>query len=540
MANIALKINTSTTKGTAKKAKSGRKRRKYISTDSEWTFDLINKFDREISIIAEDFQLDTYPNQIEIIRSEQMMDAYASVGMPVSYHHWSYGKKFLQTEKNYSRGQMGLAYEIVINSNPCIAYLMEENTMLMQALVIAHACYGHNSFFKGNYLFRTWTDASSIIDYLIFAKNYIAKCEQRYGIDQVENLLDSCHALINYGIDRYKRPSPISADKEKARQLEREKYLQLQINELWRTIPKGTGKEQDEEVTKFPPEPQENILYFVEKNSPLLESWQREIVRIVRKIAQYFYPQRQTQVMNEGWACFWHYTIINKLYDKRLINEGYMFEFLQSHTNVVHQPGFDSPHYSGGLNPYTLGFSMMQDIRRICEHPTEEDKRWFPEYAGSDWLKTMHFAMTNFKDESFIAQFLSPKVIRDLKLFAILDDDTKSEYVVADIHNDQGYRRVREILADQYNLSNNEPNIQVYNVNIKGDRSLTLRHIQYNRKPLGKMTHEVLKHMYRLWGFEVRLESLHNDKVTAIFNCTGPDENEQKSLPGMPVHSPLS
>jgi spore cortex formation protein SpoVR/YcgB (stage V sporulation) len=115
-----------------------------------------------------------------------MMDAYASVGMPVNYRHWSYGKEFIATEKNYKRGHMGLAYEIVINSNPCISYLMEENTMAMQALVIAHAAYGHNSFFKGNYLFRMWTDAASIIDYLVYAKNYVADCEERHGLDAVE------------------------------------------------------------------------------------------------------------------------------------------------------------------------------------------------------------------------------------------------------------------------------------------------------------------------------------------------------------------
>jgi Uncharacterized conserved protein len=155
-----------------------------------------------------------------------MMDAYASVGMPLGYHHWSYGKHFLSTEKSYTRGQMGLAYEIVINSDPCIAYLMEENTICMQALVVAHACYGHNSFFKGNYLFRTWTDASSIIDYLVFAKQYIMQCEERHGIDAVEDLLDSCHALMNYGVDRYKRPDPISAEEERRRQKEREEHLQ--------------------------------------------------------------------------------------------------------------------------------------------------------------------------------------------------------------------------------------------------------------------------------------------------------------------------
>lgn len=193
-------------------------KRQPISTGSEWTFELIQTYDREIARIAARYALDTYPNQIEVITAEQMMDAYASVGMPLGYHHWSYGKHFLSTEKSYSRGQMGLAYEIVINSDPCIAYLMEENTICMQALVVAHACYGHNSFFKGNYLFRTWTDASSIIDYLVFAKQYIMQCEERHGIDAVEDLLDSCHALMNYGVDRYKRPYPISAEEERRRQ----------------------------------------------------------------------------------------------------------------------------------------------------------------------------------------------------------------------------------------------------------------------------------------------------------------------------------
>ncbi|MBU2039552.1 MAG: SpoVR family protein, partial [Gammaproteobacteria bacterium] len=197
------------------------KAREYLSTDSDWTFELLEVYDREIARIAKLYKLDTYPNQIEIISAEQMMDAYSSVGMPIGYNHWSYGKQFLATQKGYKRGQMGLAYEIVINSDPCIAYLMEENTMPMQALVIAHACYGHNSFFKGNYLFRTWTDASSIIDYLLFAKNYVRHCEERYGQEEVEQVLDACHALQNYGVDRYRRPKPISAAEEKTRQKER-------------------------------------------------------------------------------------------------------------------------------------------------------------------------------------------------------------------------------------------------------------------------------------------------------------------------------
>ncbi|MFT6925875.1 MAG: stage V sporulation protein R [Psychromonas sp.] len=488
-----------------------------ISTTSEWTFELIEAYDSEIGKIAAEFGLDTYPNQIEVISSEQMMDAYASTGMPLGYHHWSYGKQFISTERSYQRGHMGLAYEIVINSNPCIAYLMEENTMTMQALVIAHACYGHNSFFKGNYLFKTWTDADAIIDYLLFAKNYIAKCEQKHGINAVESIIDSCHAMMNYGVDRYKRPHPISAEKERNRQHKREENRQKQVNDLWRTIPQGKTANLKNKIY-FPEEPEENLLYFIEKNAPLLKSWQREVVRIVRKISQYFYPQRQTQVMNEGWACFWHYTLINEMYDRGLVTEGFILEFLQSHTSVIYQPPFDSEYYNG-INPYSLGFSMMCDIRRICEHPSDEDKHWFPELAGSDWKESMDQAMRNFKDESFILQYLSPKVIRDLKLFCIVDDD-KNPYIEVDaIHDDDGYQRIRESLAGIYNLGNQEPDIQVYSVDLEGDRSLTLHHNQYDRKPLGDSTPEVLKHIHRLWGFDVHLHSIENKTITKSYHC---------------------
>lgn len=883
---------------------------------SDWSFELIERYHEVIRATAQRFGLDTYPNQLEIITAEQMMDAYASVGMPVNYRHWSYGKEFIATEKQYKRGHMGLAYEIVINSNPCISYLMEENTMAMQALVIAHAAYGHNSFFKGNYLFRMWTDASSIIDYLVYAKNYIAQCEERHGIDTVEAFLDSCHALQNHGVDRYRRPSRKTLAQELAERRDREAYAQQQVNDLWRTLPKRSEFiELDATAKRFPEEPQENLLYFIEKHAPLLEPWQREVVRIVRKVAQYFYPQRQTQVMNEGWACvtgdtlivtnqgflsaqelvesqfagtvedgnqvvnwffhsrkprikiktrqgyelhggadhkvlvdgqwvelrqlrvgqtvpiargkgvfstelqpidysldvrprlaevcarhdvsvytflkwqgrqpglrvsdataerlrnceiewlriksdpslpwtlkdaadlfrkpahleadlaevlgqligdgfietthsgrinltsadpelmdffesvmleqfglkavrrpdrnhfnscvtskplarvlvtnlgfaqgigasarktvpeiilkspqpvvaaflrghfdtdgcvsekqiilvsksrrllqveqllllnmgivcsirpqrdgthrlvitgsdavrfeeligfrlsrkskelreslssaqwflkksdraeiesieedegpvfdfsvenshaykascfinhncFWHHRLLNTMYDNGHLTDGVMVEWLKSHTNVVYQPPVGHRAYSG-LNPYALGFAMYSDIERICRNPTEEDRRWFPDIAGAPWLETLQHAMRNFKDESFVSQFLSPKVMRDFRLFSILDDEKEDELEVSAIHNDSGYRRVRQALAAQYDLGSREPNIQVWNVNLRGDRSLTLRHLQHHDRPLDDSAQEVLKHVARLWGFGVNLESVN-------------------------------
>ncbi|MAR01453.1 MAG: SpoVR family protein, partial [Oceanospirillaceae bacterium] len=382
-----------------------------------------------------------------------------------------------------------------------------------------HACYGHNSFFKGNYLFKTWTDASAIIDYLVFARHYLAECEQRHGVTAVEETLDSCHALMNYGVDRYKRPTPISAHEEKRRQRDREEALQRQVSELWKTFPDMQPMVQRREPSRrFPSEPQENLLYFLEKNAPLLEPWQREVIRIVRKMAQYFYPQRQTQVMNEGWATFWHYTLLNELYDQGRVDDGFMLEFLQNHSQVIYQPPFDSPYYSG-INPYALGFAMFQDIRRICEAPTDEDRQWFPDIAGSDWLATLKFAMESFKDESFIQQFLSPRLIREFHLFSIYDDESEDHYKVDAIHNQAGYRKVRENLARMYDLSVREPDIQITRVDVEGDRSMTLRHTQSDGKPLSTDTFEVLKHLHYLWGFDVHLETWNQDQMVKRMSC---------------------
>jgi len=163
-----------------------------LFSGAEWSYEMIERAIQECAIIAkEELHLDTYKNQIEIISSEQMLDAYASVGMPIFYKHWSFGKKFSRERDLYQKGKRGLAYELVINSNPCINYLMEENTACTQVLVIAHAAFGHNHFFKNNHLFKQWTDADGIIDYLVFAKNYVAQCEERYGEDAVEQTLDA-------------------------------------------------------------------------------------------------------------------------------------------------------------------------------------------------------------------------------------------------------------------------------------------------------------------------------------------------------------
>ncbi len=481
---------------------------------ADWEFSTIQRAHAAIEGVAlGELGLDTYPNQIEVISAEQMLDAYSSVGMPLFYKHWSFGKQFARHEGLYRAGMQGLAYEIVINSNPCISYIMEENTATMQALVIAHAAFGHNHFFKNNYLFRQWTDADGILAYLEFAKKFIAECEEKHGEAAVERLLDSAHALMSQGVHKYPRRRAADLRTEEQRQRERRAHDERMFNDLWRTVPgKGAAKQDptvEERRRAVLQLPQENVLFFLEKTAPRLAPWQREVLRIVRHVAQYFYPQSQTKMMNEGCATFVHYEIMTRLHKKGLLTDGAMVEFLRSHTNVVFQPDFDDPRYSG-INPYALGFAMMQDIERICTAPTAEDQQWFPAIAGAgDPLAVLRDCWANYRDESFILQFLSPRLIRQLGLFHVVDDANEPALRVQAIHDERGYRKIQRALARQYDIAWSSPDIQVADVDLAGDRRLILHHRALNRVLLDERDAKLsLQHLADLWGYDVLMREI--------------------------------
>jgi stage V sporulation protein R len=479
---------------------------------ADWDFQILERIHDACEDIAQsELGLNVYPNQIEVITAEQMLDAYSSAGMPLFYKHWSFGKHFAFHEASYRKGLIGLAYEIVINSSPCISYLMEGNTATMQALVIAHAAFGHNHFFKNNYLFRQWTDADSILDYLDFAKSYVAQCEERHGRLAVEQTLDAAHALMSHGIDRYPGKKKPDLRTEEKRAVQRRLHEESAFNDLWRTVPIGPAKSNAvhnvERRRKLLGLPQENLLYFLEKSAPRLAQWQRQLLRIVRHIAQYFYPQSQTKVMNEGTATYVHYRIMNRLYEQGRISDGNFLEFLQSHTNVVFQPDFDHPGYSG-FNPYALGFAMMRDIERIVTEPEDEDREWFPDIAGTgDVMGVLRNVWANYRDESFIGQFLSPRLMRNFRLFHLHDDPEIQAGIRVDaIHNERGYRRLRRQFARQYDVGFTDANIEVVDVDLAGDRRLMLRHHVVSGQQLNETdARRVLQHLADLWSYDVSL-----------------------------------
>lgn len=365
------------------------------------------------------------------------------------------------------------------------------------------------------------------MDFLDYARRFIAACEERHGLAEVERTLDAAHALMDHGTFRYsRRPEPTEKElQERRRRIAEEQ--DRSYNDLWRTVPRAPSRPAPSPSEQAAKErqnalhlPEENLLYFLEMHSPILKDWQRELLSIVRQLAQYFYPQRQTKVMNEGCATFVHHHIVHALYDKGLLSESAMLEILHSHSSVVFQPGFDDPRYSG-LNPYALGFNMMSDIKRMVMDPTEEDRAWFPAFAGSgDWRAVLKDAWANYRDESFILQYLSPRLIREMRLFVLADKAEDPDYLVADIHDDRGYRRVRQALARQYDPGMSDADIQVVDAYMRGDRTLRLHHTVRQGIPLDERDRdETLHHVQTLWGYDVHLAGLDLDSGEVVYEA---------------------
>lgn len=486
-----------------------RRAQKPLSDGPAWTMQDLREYVEVIGEAADEMGLETFPNQIEIVWSEQMIDAYTHHGLPFSYHHWSFGKSHTQQTHSYEHGREHLAYEMICNSNPAISYFMAENDLMTQALVISHALMGHCAYFRNHFLFKEWTHPDAIVDYLNFAREYVAECERKYGYEAVEATLDAAHALACHGVDKYKRPSPLNPVAERLLQKKRMEEQYQEVYELWKTVPQlhPFMKNDVEENKKFPDHPEENLLYFLEKHSPILEDWQREILRIVRKISQHYYPNYVTKMSNEGFASYCHYELLYKLFENGYVTDGFMQGFIDLHTAAVRQPDWNKGGVQlGGLNPYYLGFNIYKDIERMCKEPTKEDEKWFPEVVGKNPIDMVLHAAYNFKDDGLILQYMSPTLMRKMRLFAILDDTTKDYYEVTATSNEDDFKKLRQLLASKYTRESLFPDVQIINADMKGNRKLTLKHYVQNDVPLEEKDKLlVMGYLKDLWGFEIEM-----------------------------------
>ena len=335
----------------------------------DWDLSDLEEWDTRICDIAKSHGLDWYPITYETCDYYEMIGNMAYHGMPTHYDHWSYGKSFEIQHSQYQHGMTGLPYELIINSNPCISYLMRENPLYLQTLIMAH-CVGHSDFFKQNRMFKH-TRADTIVPRMRNAKKRIQKYTEdpSIGIEEVEKYIDAAQSLC-YQIPRF--PVDYGSLKE-----EYEIYAELRKDE------KDFGFDQ------IPPEPEYDLLGFILDYGENLDPWQKDIISIVRDEAYYFMPQIRTKIMNEGWACFWHYKILHELN----MPQDMHLPFLKSHNQVVR------PHV-GRINPYHVGFHMFNKI----------EKR--------HGIKECFIAHEVHHDESFLRQYLTREDCEELNLFS--------------------------------------------------------------------------------------------------------------------------
>jgi stage V sporulation protein R len=443
----------------------------------EYTIVELQRWNNKIEEIAKDMGLDYYPQEFEIINYNEMLAYEAYVGMPSRYPHWSFGKAYEKLMTLYKYNLTGLPYEMVINSNPCIAYLMRDNTLLLQILTIAHV-YGHNDFFKNNRLFKEGTDASYTIEtFKVNAntiRNYIN--DPSIGYESVEKILNAAHS-VKLQTARTIGDKKITNEEIKQRMMNEYKQKTSKYSIL---EPKLDVEPPD--VNKIPLEPEEDLLYFIIQYGDL-EEWEKNILEIVRKETRYFIPQIETKIMNEGWASYWHYNILKKL---DLPSSLYL-EFIKRHNDVVRP-------VMGSLNPYYLGFEIFKDLAE--------------KYGEEKIFEVRAFD----RDSSFIRRYLTRELCEKLNLFEYRKKGM--DYVIEEISDEEGWISIRNTLSDSAGMGS-VPFIRVIDMSRK-DKTLTLEHVFDGRDLNLNYAEETLKSLIDLWRHKIILKTKFSGKETFI------------------------
>ena len=432
---------------------------------SDWNLKDLEIWDEKICDLAKGHKLDWYPITYETCDYYEMIGNMAYHGMPTHYGHWSYGKSFELQHNQYNAGMTGLPYELIINSNPCISYLMRENPIYLQILIMAH-CVGHSDFFKQNRNFM-YTRADTVVPRMRNAKKRIQAYTEdpSIGVERVEDFIDSCHA-ISYQVPRM--PAPIIVLEEDRQQWVAEQNRKPVEDRL-----------SIEEIEAIPPHPERDLLGFVAEYGEHREEWQKDILQIVRDEAYYFMPQIRTKIMNEGWACFWHYRILNELE----LPQKYHLPFLKSHNQVVR------PHV-GKINPYHLGFYLFNKIEE--RHGLEE----------------CFIAREVYNDESFVRQYLTQEDCEELNLFEYGLGGNEEYFEVKEVSDEEGWKLVKNKLISQI-AGNSIPNIVVDSIDF--GHMLILHHEHDGRELELGYAERVVNHVKHIWGSEVKLITIIDD-----------------------------
>lgn len=457
--------------------------------------DELKKWDEKILKLVERFRLNCYPQEYEICDHNDMIGYMAYSGMPSRYSHWSFGKSFEKQRTMYNYGVSGLPYEMVINSNPCLAYLMRDNTLLLQILTMAHV-YGHNDFFANNFTFTSGTQAEYTLE--MFKNN--AKRINNYiedpsiGIDLVEEVIDSAHALsmqrnTNLAIRKLTQ-AEAQARAWQAAQPPEDPFKDIHVKKKF-VAP---------DLSRVPLEPDPDILLFIAEHNTSLPEWKKDIIRIVDQEMQYFIPQIETKIMNEGWASYWHHRILNQLD----LSQDLYLEFLVKHNQVL------CPH-PGSLNPYHLGFILWHDIEKRCnaEHGIYDPDpfEWTP---GRE--KIFQIRVSD-RDTSFLRRFLTPDIMRELDLFQ--HEQKGQDRVITKISDEENWEAVKHSLINSVGTGS-IPKMKIVDSDYRKNRSLYLVHEHDGRDLLLEYAEHCLVHIAKLWERDVYIETTINGKPTRL------------------------
>ncbi|MGH8012037.1 MAG: SpoVR family protein [Candidatus Binataceae bacterium] len=453
------------------------------------------EWDVRIRERAAEFGLDWYPQEFEICDHTGMLGYMAYSGMPSHYPHWSYGKSYEKLKTLYDYGVNGLPYEMVINSNPAIAYLMRDNTLLLQVLTIAHV-YGHNDFFKNNFTFKS-TRAELTIEtfkaHALRVRRYME--DPSIGVEKIERVLDAAHALSaqcrrNLAIRKMNREEQIERAIEAA-QPRQDPFKSLHQRPVFH----------EPDTHKVPLEPDEDVLLFIRDHNPYLAEWEKDLLTIVDEETKYFIPMMETKIMNEGWASYWH----KKLVESLDIGQGLRFEFIVRHNQVVRP-------IPGQINPYHLGFRIWEDLYRRHTEPTKEEIKKYgaPTKNGTDKIFEVREVE---RDSSFLRRYLTEELMREMDLFQF--EPRGDDYVIDKVSDKEGWKEIKETLIKNVGTGS-IPVIKVEDADFGHNRTLYLKHYHDGRDLQLEYAEKTLAFVGRLWGRECMLETTLQGKRSLL------------------------
>ncbi|RHW34706.1 SpoVR family protein [Lysinibacillus yapensis] len=446
----------------------------------------LHKAIEEITEVAVGFGLDFFPMHYEICPAE-IIYTIGAYGMPTRFSHWSFGKQFNKMKLQYDLG-LSQIYELVINSNPCYAFLLDTNSLTQNKLIIAHVL-AHCDFFKNNVRFSN--TRRDMVESMTSTAERIASYEKLYGKEEVEQFLDAILAIQEHIDPSIVRPNLLAYEEE----MEEDEIIvpKTPYDDLWDIDKKEENNSAIRyKKKKFPPKPEKDLLLFIEMHSRELEEWQRDVLTMMREEMLYFWPQLETKIMNEGWASYWHQRIMRELN----LTTDETIEYAKLNAGVV-QPSKTS------INPYYLGLKIFEDIEKRYDEPSEEMIRMGVQ-PGSGREKIFEVREIE-SDLSFIRNYLTKELVEQEDMY--LFEKKGTDYKITD----KDYRNVRDQLVSM-RVNGGFPYIVVENGDYLRNGELYLKHGFEGMELDPHYLEHVLPYIYQLWGRPVHIETYVENK----------------------------